>query len=75
MTRNKLPLALSAALLLGGLCACSSPEAGPSPTPEANQTPEQTAVKWLSDDKHRAFQVGDFWVTLDHGDPLFLRPE
>ena len=66
MTRNKLPLALSAALLLGGLCACAAPEAEPTPTPEAADTSEQTAIRWLSDEKHRAFQVGDFWVTLDH---------
>ena len=65
MARNKLPLALSAALLLGGLCACSGPEAGPTPTPEANHTTEQTAVRWLSDENHKAFQVGDFWVTME----------
>lgn len=66
MARNKLPLALSAALLLGGLCACSAPEAEPTPTAEANHATEQTAVRWLADENHRALQVGDFWVTLDH---------
>lgn len=66
MAYKKIPMALGAALLLGGLCACSAPEAGPTPTPEAADAPEQTAVRWLSDENHKAFQVGDFWVTLDH---------
>lgn len=66
MAQNKWPLALSAAVLLTGLCACAAPEAVPAPTPEAAEDPEQEAVRWLSDENHRAFAVGDFWVTLNH---------
>ena len=55
--------ALGLTLLLCG-CAAAAPE--PSPTAQTADSPEQAAVRWLAEETHAAFQVGDFWVTLEH---------
>ena len=48
------------------LCSCNAAAPEPSPTDQTADTPEQAAVRWLAEENHVAFQVGDFWVTLEH---------
>ncbi len=50
------------------LCGCTAQKTEPTPTAPAADTPEQMAVRWLADENHRAFSVGDFWVTLNHAE-------
>lgn len=66
MDKKKICMLWGALGLAGLLCGCTAPEPEPSVTAQTADTPEQAAVRWLADDAHAAFQVGDFWVTLEH---------
>lgn len=64
MGKNVLWGGLGLLLLCG--CAAAAPE--PSPAAQTPDTPEQAAVRWLADEAHAAFRVGDLWVTMEAGE-------
>lgn len=64
MGKNVLWGVLGMLLLCG--CAAAAPE--PSAAAHTPDTPEQAAVRWLADEAHAAFRVGDLWVTMEAGE-------
>lgn len=61
---------LAVVALSGLLTACAQEATHPvaSSAPEQKETSAGKVVEWLADEHHTAFQVGDFWVTMEGGE-------